>query len=88
MSALCATPLYAVKETAAMMLNDAALSEVIKQFSDASSLGEQEASEDRSEAGWCPSEGSWLMAHGGKCPLSLGAQPIGQAVLSLEGWWG
>ena len=40
-----------------MMLNDAALSEVIKQFSDASSLGEQEASEDRSEAGWCPSEG-------------------------------
>ena len=87
MSALCAMPLWAVKETASVMLNDAALSEVIKQFSDASSLGEQEASEDRSESGWGPSEGSWLMAHGGKCPLSLGAQQAGQAVLSLEGWW-
>jgi len=88
MSALCATPLYAVKETTAITLNDAALTEVIKQFSDASSLREQEASEDPSESGWGPSEGSWLMAHGGKCPLSLGAQQVGQAVLSLEGWWG
>lgn len=61
-----------------MMLNDAALSEVIKQFSDTSSLGEQEASEDQSESGWGPSEGSGLMAHGGKCPLSLGAQQVGR----------
>lgn len=32
MSALCAMPLWAVKGTASVMLNDAALSEVIKQF--------------------------------------------------------
>lgn len=49
MSALCATPLCAVKETSTVMLNDAALGEVIKQFSDSILPGEEEASEDMSE---------------------------------------
>lgn len=81
MSALCA-----IKETASVILNDAALSEVIKQFSYTSSLGEQEASENQSELGWGPSEGSGLMAHR-QMSFVLGSTAGRQAVLSLEGWW-
>lgn len=56
------------------MLNDAALSEVIKQFSDSILPGRGEGfwGTCLSELEWGSSEGSWLIAHEVWMPLVLG----------------
>ena len=64
-SSVCNSLLCAVKEIPTTMLNDAALSEVIKQFSDSILPGRGEGfwGTCLSELEWGSSEGSWLIAH-------------------------